>query len=77
MLSGFIKTLRPRSRRFMDILSWKETVQLILSLSHPVTVSNHSLSTFFQEVEAELTKAGASTDQIKQIGPHKAFLGNR
>lgn len=30
-----------------------------------------------QEVEAELTKAGASAEQIKQIGPHKAFLGNR
>jgi hypothetical protein len=32
---------------------------------------------YLQEVEAELTKAGASADQIKQIGPHKAFLGNR
>jgi glucose-6-phosphate isomerase len=30
-----------------------------------------------QEVEAELKKSGASEDQIKQIGPHKAFLGNR
>ena len=28
-------------------------------------------------MEAELTKAGASAEQIKQIGPHKAFLGNR